>query len=160
MVYSVIISLNSVGKRRVGDIISVLERRGLEFLEIRKKITSNSCKEFPTVDQLILKAKLQELEAMEFYHEKFDADVLDKKINYFYGNHVELFFESGEKIVDPNELWEFIAEFVFDKGRKLPIMFVVATSEENGFEGSFIPDDFEAEGMCRIDIRTITPLKI
>ena len=159
MVYHVVIALNSVGKRRVGEIISILESKKLEFLEIKKRMPLHFCKEFPTVGQLIFQAKLDEQEAMNFYREKFEAEVLDKKIKHFYRNNVELLFESGEKKLDPNELWEEIAEHVFDNGRKLPLMFVMTTSEDDCFDGSFIPEDFELECQVRIDIRTLMPLE-
>jgi len=158
MVYHLIIALNSAGKRRVGQIISILEKRGLEFLEIKKRVSLYPGKEFPTIGQLIFQAKLDEQESMNFYREKFDAEVLEKKIKHFYRNNVELLFESEEKKFDPNELWEEIAEHVFDNGRKLPLMFVVTTSEDDGFDGSFIPEDFELECRVRIDIRTLMPL--
>ena len=158
MVYHVVIALNSVGKRRVGRIISMLESRKLEFLEIKKRRSLYFGKEFPTIGQLVFQAKLNEQEAMNFYREKFDAEVLEKKIKHFYRNNVELLFDSGEKKFDSNELWEEIAEHVFDNGRKLPLMFVVTTSEDDGFDGSFIPEDFDLECQGRIDIRTLMPL--
>lgn len=158
MVYHVIIALNSVGKRKVGEIVSMLEKRGLEFIEIRKKVTSAKVIEFPDVNQLIFQYKLYEMEAMECYRSKFSQDVLKKKINHFYGNHVELFFDAGEEIIDSNELWESIAEQCFDKGRKLPIMFVIAMSDENSFAGSFISDDFEPDAHDYFNPRTAIPL--
>ena len=158
MVYHVIIALNSVGKRKVGQIISALEENGLELVEIRKKITPAKVMEFPDVNRLILQYKLYEMEAMECYRSKFSQDVLKKKINHFYGNHVELFFDAGEKIIDSNELWEAIAEQCFNKGRKLPIMFVIAMSDENGFAGSFIPKDFEPDLHDYFNPRTVIPL--
>lgn len=158
MRYNVIIALNSVGQRKVGQIISILEGRGLEFQEIIKKMSQSFGKEFPSVGQLIFQAKLKNQEVMNFYQEKFDTEVLDKKIKHFYRNHVELSFDSGEKNFDSNELWEDIAEHVFDRGRKLPIMFVVAISNENGIGDSFFPNDFEPDYHYYFNPRTVIPL--
>lgn len=156
MVYNVIIALNSMGKRRSGEVISLLEKKGLEFVEIRKKITPDKVTEFPDVKSLIFRHMLDELEAMDCYRQRFSQDVLTKKINHFYGNHVELSFDSGEKVFDSNELWQDIAEHVFDNGKKLPIMFVVVVSDENGFIDSIISDDFEPHEY--FNPRTAIPL--
>ena len=141
MVYDVVIALNSVGKRRVGDVILLLEKKGLEFHEIRRRIIHPSCREFPMTGHFVLQARLRELEdVMGFYREKFSSDVLSRKIEHFYGNHVELFFESGVKFIDPYELWKSISRNVFGDGRKLPIMFVSIGSEQNGIYEPFVPD--------------------
>jgi len=158
MVYHVIIALNSVGKMRVGNIISLLEKKGLELIEIQKKITPSKAKEFTDLGQLILQYKLNEMEAMVFYRGKFASDVLKKEIKYFYENHIELFFENDEESVDPNELWEFIVEKVFHGGKDVPLMFVTTSSGENGFNGSFIPNMFESDGPCYLPARTLIPL--
>ena len=156
MVYHVIIALNSVGKRKVGEVISLLEKKGLEFVEIRKKSTSVKVTEFPDMKLLILQHMLDEMEAMEFYRLRFSQDVLKKKITHFYGNHVDLSLDSGEKSFNSNELWQDIVEYVFDGGKKLPIMFVAEMSDEDGFNGSIIPDDFEPHEY--FNPRTAIPL--
>ena len=147
MVYNVIIALNSTGKRRVGNVISVLERNGLELVEIRKKSTHPLCREFADINLLLLQNKLNDLKAMDFYREKFSSNVLVKKLRHFYGNHVELFFENEDRFIDPDELWEKCKN-TFENQRKFPIMFVTTTSGENGFNSSFIPDSFEPDGLC------------
>jgi len=141
MVYHVIIALNSIEEERRNDqIISMLKRIGLEYQETRKNISQSFGKEFPSVNQYISYAKLEEQEAMDFYRENLNAEDLDKKIKHFYRNNVELLFDSGEKHFDPNEIWEVIAEHCFDNGKELPIMFVVMTGEENGLYKPFIPE--------------------
>jgi len=157
MVYHVIIALNSVGKRRVGQIISTLEEKGLELVEIRKKTTLPKVVEFPNMKQLVLQYQLNELDAMAFYREMFSESVLKKKLNHFFRNYVELFFENEEIIIDSQELWEACRQ-AFGNDRKLPIMFVVTTSGENGFDGSFIPDDFEPDVHDYFNPRTVIPL--
>lgn len=157
MVYHVIIALNSVGKRRVGNIISLLEKKGLELVEIQKKITPSKAKEFTDLGQLILQYKLNEMEAMVFYRGKFSSDALKKEIKYFYENHVELFFENDMGSIDPNELWEFIVEKVFHGDKNVPLMFVTTSSGENGFSGSFIPNLFDPEEPRNLPARTLVP---
>lgn len=157
MVYHVIIALNSVGKRRVGQIISALEEKGFELTEIRKKKSSPKAVEFPSMKHFVLQCQLNELDAMAFYREMFSELVLKRKINHFLRNHVELFFENEEKIVDPHELWETCRQ-AFGNDRKLPIMFVTTTSGENGFDGSLIPDDFEPDLHDYFNPRTAIPL--
>jgi len=144
MLYHVIIDLNSLGKRRVGKIISLMESEGFEFLEI-KKTESASSKDFFGVEPLILQSKLQELEAMNFYQETMSPEALRRNIGHLYGNHVELFFEKGEKDVDPNDLWELIIDKVYNQGKEMPIIFVATTYEENGLDESFIPSNFGLE---------------
>jgi len=158
MVYHVIIALNSVGKRRVGQIISTLEEKGLELVEIRKKTTHPRVVEFPDVKQLVLQYQLNELEAMVFYHKIFTEDVLKRKITHFFRNHVELFFENEKKVIDPNELWEIVRKEVFPNDGKLPIMFVVMSGGENGVNMSFIPDSFDLEDHNYFNPRTAIPL--
>ena len=157
MVYHVIIDLDDLGKRRVGKVISLLEKMEFEFVEIKKKMALHSGKEFAGIGQFILKSKLKDLEAMNFYHERFVGE-LDKKIEHLYANNVELFFEKEGKQPNPNELWELIVDKVFDRGRDMPIMFVVTAEDENGFDGSFIPNDFEPEAHEYYNPRTLMPL--
>lgn len=157
MVYHVIIALNSVGKRRVGIIISLLENKGLELVEIRKRSSNAFCKEYTDVDQLVLQSKLNELEAMSFYQEKFHPEVLSKKMKHFYQNHVELFFE-GEVVINPNNIWELICKEFFLDGREIPIMFVTTSSGENGINISLIPDEFESRDPLYMDPKKLVPL--
>jgi nucleoside diphosphate kinase len=157
MVYHVIIALNSVGKRKVGQIISTLEQKGLELVEIRKKITHSRVVEFPNMKQLILQYQLNELDAMVFYRRIFSELVLKKKLTHFFRNYVELLFENEEKIIDSNELWEACRQ-AFGNDRKFPIMFVITTSGENGFNGSFFPEDFELDAHDYFNPRTLIPL--
>jgi nucleoside diphosphate kinase len=157
MMYHVIIALNSVGKRRVGQIISTLEEKGLEFVEIRKKTTPTRANEFPSMKQLLLQYQLNELDAMIFYRKMFSETVLKIKLTHFFRNHVELFFENEEKFIDSHELWESCRQ-TFGNDRKLPIMFVVTTSGEDGFDGSFFPDDIEPDTHDYFNPRTAIPL--
>lgn len=158
MVYHVIIALNNTGDRRVGDVISLLEKKGLKLVDYQKKVTSPKVREFPDVRQIALQYQLNEMEAMVFYRQKFTPEVLKKKISHFYGNHVELFFENDGNSIDPNELWESIVEKVFHGGRKLPIMFVTTSSGEDGINISFIPNSFDPDGSCYLPSRTLMPL--
>lgn len=158
MRYNLIIALDGDGNRNVGQIISVCEKKGLELIEIKKKEAHHSCRDSLDLGQFILLGKLQELEAMNFYREKFDPVTLNKKIKHFYKNHVELSFDAGEKIIDSNNLWEVIAEQSFDNGKNLPIMFFVAMSDENGLDNSFVPNDFEPNYHYYFNPRTAIPL--
>ena len=125
MIYKVFIALNSVKTRRVGDVISVLEKEGLEFVGIQKKTTNPSCKEYPDLEHQTMKNQLNGMKAMVFYQKKFSPGVLAIKMSNFYRNRVELFFESEELSFNPDELWEEISKKVFRSERKLPIMFVM-----------------------------------
>jgi len=156
MVYHVIIALNSVGKRRVGQIISALEEKGFEFVGVRKKITLPSVVESPSMKQLVLQYQLNELDAMVFYRGMFSESVLKKKLAHFFRNHVELSFEN-EGIINLHELWDICRE-TFVNDRKLPIMFVVPTNGENGFDSSFFADDFELDAHNYFNPRTAIPL--
>ena len=157
MVYHVIIDLEDLGKRRVGKVISLLEKMGFEFVEIKKRTTLHSGKEFSGIGQFILKSKLKDLEAMNFYHERFIGE-LDEKIEHLYANNVELFFEKEGNLVDPDELWELVVDKVFDKSKDMPVIFVVTTGDGDGFDGSFIPNDFEPEAHEYYNPRTLMPL--
>ena len=137
MVYHVIIALNGAKRRRVGQIISVLERKGLELLEIRKKTSFSRTVEFPGVKKFVLRNQISEQKALEFYRERFFYPVLEQKFDYFIRNHVELFFES-ESIHDPDELWNACRE-TFESDRKVPILLVIADRDENGEMKPFIP---------------------
>lgn len=141
MLYHVIISLNGAKKRRVGDIISVLERKGLEFLEIRKKTTFPADASLLSIEPFIIRNQIADFDFVKFYRERFKPSVLEQKFNYFLRNHVELFFESEERIFDPDDLWQACRE-TFESDRKVPIMLVVTSSDENGEMNSFIPDTF------------------
>ena len=159
MLYHVIIALNTKGKRKVGQVISVLERNGLELVEIRKRITPSSEMHLLNLKLLIVQNQLEELDAMKLYRKKFSESVLNKKLAHFLGNHIELFFESGSELVHTHELWEAIRNEAFKNGRKIPIMFVVTTSGENGVNIPFIPEDFDLECPYRINLRTLRPLQ-
>jgi hypothetical protein len=137
MIYHVIIDSLNVEQEKLEKIALLLKERGFEFLEIRNRILQ-SFSTVPTMGQVISQAKLNEQEAMDFYRWKYDAEDLEKKIKHFNKNHTEIFFESGEKNIDSNEIWEDIAEHVFNG--QLPLMFVVVTGEENGLYKPFIPE--------------------
>ena len=141
MLYHVIIALNGAKKRKVGTIITVLERKGLDFLNITKKTTTTDSLEFPSFKLFILRNQIVEFNFVEFYRKKFKPFVLEQKFNYFLRNHVELFFESEERIFDPDELWKACRE-TFESDRKVPIMLVVTSNDANGEMNSFIPDTF------------------
>ena len=156
MIYHVIIALNSEWNRKVGKIISLLERMGMNFTEIKR--TENCLSGFTVLSELILESKLDELEAMEFYRERFSSDDLKKQIKHLHGNHVELFFESDDESTNSNGLWELIVEKVFHGGKKMPLMFVSMSGDENGFNGSFIPNLFEPDEPRYLPARTLIPL--
>ena len=158
MIYHVIIAQNSVGKRRVGEIISQLEKKGLEFLEIRKKSGDSRIYDRLNLNMLVLQSRLEELEAMDYYHAKFSRAVLEKKLIHFFMNNVELFFEGDGKSLDPHGLWISLSKGVFRNGRKLPIMFVVTSIGKNGLYESFIPEnlDFDCVSSCVLR-RTLMP---
>jgi hypothetical protein len=155
MLYHVIIALNRVGQRKVGPIISVLEKRGLELVEIRKKVSSSNVESLPNLKQLVVQYQLNELDAMEWYRKKFTDLALQKMLNRLFRNHVELFFES-EVDLDSHELWETIRTEVFPKDRKFSLMFVIKTSGENGINVPFIPEDFAFDEM-NFKFRTLRP---
>ena len=138
MLYHVIIALNGAKKRKVGTIITVLERKGLDFINITKKTTATDSLEFPNFKLFILRNQIVEFNFVEFYRKKFKPFVLEQKFNYFLRNHVELFFENDEKIFDPDDLWQACRE-TFDSDRKVPIMLVITDNDENGEMKSFIP---------------------
>ena len=158
MTYHVIIALNSVERIEVGPVICVLEDYGLGLTEFRKKTTHPRVVEFPDKNQLILEHKLNELAAMDWYRQKFTPDVLAERIRHFFRNHVELFFDGEGKNINPNEIWERIAEEVFGGGDELPIMFVVTSGGENGVNVSFIPDDLELDGHDYFNPRIAIPI--
>ncbi len=158
MLYHVLIELNGVGKRNVGQIVSVFERKGIELTGIRKKIIPSRVTHFLNLKPRAIQPQLEELEAMGYYRNKFSELALNRRLTHFFGNHVELFFESGPEFVHSHELWESIRKEVFKNDRKLPIMFVVTTSGENGINIPFIPEDFDLERPYRIDLRTLWPL--
>ena len=157
MLYHVIIALNSVGKRKVGKIISVLEEKGLELVEIRKRAVRPQVVKFPNAKLLVIQHWFTKLEAMKYYSERFPDTILQKKLDHLYGNHIELFLESEKIAFDPDELWESIRKEAFENDRKLPIMFVVKTGGENGIIIPFIPEDFDLEFPCQIKLRTLRP---
>ena len=138
MLYHVIIALNGAKKRKVGTIITVLERKGLDFLNITKKTMAKDSQLFPDSKLFILRNQIVEFNFVEFYRKKFKQFVLEQKFNYFLRNHVELFFESDEKIFDPDDLWQACRE-TFDSDRKVPIMLVITDNDENGEMKPFIP---------------------
>ncbi len=140
MLYHVIIALNGAKKRKVGTIITVLERKGLDFINITKKTTATDSLEFSNFKLFILRNQIVEFNFVEFYRKKFKPFVLEQKFNYFLRNHVELFFESENRILDPDDLWQACRE-TFESDRKVPIMLVVTSSDENGEMNSFIPDN-------------------
>jgi len=159
MIYHVIIALNSEGKRKVGRVVSVLESKGLDLVKIRRKETSSKAMEFPDEKMFVIMYQLERLEAMNYYRHRFDDGVIKKKLDHLFGNHVELVFDSGESVLDQNELWEAIAEYAFDNAKKLPFMFVVMTNGANGFDGSFFPSNFEPEEQNYFNHRSAIPLE-
>lgn len=159
MLYHVIIALNSEGKRKVGRVVSALESKGLELVEIRKKIALPKVVEFPDEKLFVILYQLERLEAMNYYRQRFDHAVIKKKLDHLFRNHIELFFDSGEAVVDQNDLWEFLAESAFDNAKKLPMMFVLMTNGMNGFFGSFFPNDFGPEEQNYFNHRSAIPLE-
>ena len=157
MLYHVIIGLNTKGKRKVGQIISVFEKRGLELVEIRKRISSSGKMWLPNLNFSIVQNQLEEFDAMKWYREKFSESVLNKKLGHLLGNHVELFFECGTEFVEPDELWNAIRKEAFPNDRKFPLMFVVTTSGDNGVDSPFIPDNFDME-ILNMKFRTLRPM--
>lgn len=156
MIYHVIIALNGEWNRKVGKIISLLEKKGMKFADIKE--TESHSSSFTILSELILKSKLDELEAMNFYRKNFTFEELEKEIKHLHGNHVELFFESDHESINPNGLWELIVEKIFHGGKKMPLMFVTMSGDENGFNDSFIPNLFEPDGPCYLPVRTLMPL--
>ena len=139
------IALNSMGKRRVGDIIALFEKSGFEILCIRKVKRSSMGLGFPDIKTLVLENQLNDLDAMSYYKSHFSLKVLRKRLEHFRNNHVELVFDSGENIIDVNDLWEILREKIFMKGKKLPILFVLT---DNGVKvDDFILDD----EFCAVD---------
>ena len=141
MLYHVIIALNGAKKRKVGQIISALERKGLELLNIRKKTMSPDDLFLSDFKLFIVRNQIVESDFVEFYRKKFKPFVLEQKFNYFLRNHVELFFQSEERIFDPGELWQACRE-TFESDKKVPIMLVVTDNDKNGEMKPFIPDAF------------------
>ena len=125
----------------MGTIITVLERKGLDFINITKKTTATDSLAFPNFKLFILRNQIAEFNFVEFYRKKFKPLVLEKKFNYFLRNHVELFFESEDKIYDPDDLWQVCHE-TFESDRKVPIMLVITDNDVNGEMKPFIPDTF------------------
>ena len=153
MEYQVIIALNSIGKRKVGEIISQFEKRGLEFLSIKKVKKSTRGIAFPDMKTLILENQLEELDAMIYYKSKFSLKVLRKKLEHFRNNHVELLFESYDQIYDVQDLWEFLKDKVFMKGRKLPILFVLTDNGEVKIDDFILDDEFSPDMYPRLPSR-------
>ena len=138
MVYHVIIALNSVRKRKVGEIISLLEKKGLELKNIRKRVSIPGMLDLSGFRMVILRSKFEDLEAMDYYRERFSDSVLSTKLAYFFGNHVDLLFEDEKNLHDIHRLWMDIFNHVFKCGKKLPIMFVVDCHDGNGTDKPFI----------------------
>ena len=157
MIYHVIIALNGEWNRKVGKIISLLEKMGMKFIGIES--IENRLSGFTILSELILESKLDELEAMEFYRGNFSYDDLKKQIRHLHGNHVELLFESEDESTNQNKLWELIVEKIFHGNKKMPLMFVTTSSGENGFNDSFIPNLFEPDEPCYLPARTLIPLE-
>lgn len=157
MIYHVIVALNSAGKRKIGAITAQLEKRGLELLALKKKITPPSLKEFPSLTTLVLQYQLEKTKAMKFYHVKFSDLVLERKLNHFFRNNIELVFE-GEKSISPDTLWIDIKSNIFNEGRKLPLLFIVRNDSEKTFDGCFISDSLNPNEPNKLDPRTIVPL--
>ena len=134
MQYHVIISLDKDKRRRVGDIIKTLEQKGMEFLYHEKKTASFKEINLPDFEQFIIQNLFTECEFVGFYR-KFDPQALEKEFNYFLRNHVELIFESKEKIFDPDDLWKSCKE---NFENDIPIMIVVPDNDTNGGIKPFI----------------------
>ena len=137
------------------DGVNTMREKILTYIEHNSRIDLEDLAMMLGTDQA---TRVNELEAMVFYHKIFTEDVLKRKITHFFRNHVELFFENEEKIIDPNELWEAVRKEVFSNDGKLPIMFVVMSGGENGVNMSFIPDSFDLEDHNYFNPRTAIPL--
>lgn len=132
MEYKVIISLTRAKTRRVGAIVSILEDKGLELVEIQKSFSARETL-FSCLYRDIFKSDLKDQEAMDFYRRKFSPEVLERKLDYLFENNVEMTFES-EKALGPNEIWEYIVEKLYhDNLKKLPLMFVLGSRKTHGY---------------------------
>jgi hypothetical protein len=154
MIYNVQIALNGAKKRRVGDVIAVLEKEGLEFIGFQKKTTNPSCKEYPGIEQQIRENQFVGTKAMEFYQKKFSPGVLATKMHLFRKNYVKLSFESGKQRFDTDELWNAISENVFRDKRKIPIMFVLNEGSDN-----IVVDDSAIAATESIVVETLIPTR-
>ena len=155
MVYHVIISC-SEGIRKLGKLLSLLEENGLELCDFKK--TEHPALELTIIGEILLNAKLGELPAMEFYRKNFLPNNLKEEIKRFYGNHIELFFETEGRPFDSNELWEIIVEKVFQGGENVPLMFVTTSIDGNGLNSPFIPNPFEPDETRYFPARTLMPI--
>ena len=154
MVYHVIISL-SEGIKKLGKILSLLEENGLELCNFDK--IQDPTLELTIIGEILFNVKVGELPAMEFYRKNFLPNNLKEEIKRFYGNHIELFFETEGKLFDCNELWKLIVEKVFNGGENVPLMFVTTSTGGNGLDNPFIPKSFELGESRYFPARTPMP---
>ena len=116
---SVVIALNSAGKRKVGEIITLFENLRFEFSGIVWTKSQPRIKVYPNDDTLHLRDQLWTDEFLIRYATKYSSDVLDRKVKHFLNNHVQIDFVSEKEWP-----WKFLEEelysFLFSK-KKYPI---------------------------------------
>ena len=138
MEYKVIIDLTRAKTRRVGEFVSVLEDMGLELVEVRKRASCggvlSGLSSYGMLYRQIFKSDLSDQPAMDFYRRKFSEEVLEKKLDILFENHVELTFDS-EEAIDPNKIWEELVEKLYRNNlKKLPFMFVLGSRPTHCYE--------------------------
>ncbi len=127
--YHVVIALNSARKRKVGDIISLLESKGFEFKE--KKIVETPPNVISSYD--LEASQLHVLCAdpkfLDPYQVKFAAHILKKKIQYFISNHVDLSFESKKNNHNVWNLRSSIYHLLFKELNEFPLIVIFKDEE-------------------------------
>lgn len=126
--YHVIIALNSARKRKVGDIISLLESKGFEFKEKKVIETSPNVSSFD-FETSELKVRCADPKFLDPYQSKFAAHILKRKIQYFLLNHVDLVFESNR---DNHNVWNLrssIYHVLFKEINEFPLIVIFKDEE-------------------------------
>ena len=128
--YHVVIALNSARKRKVGDVISLLESKGFEFKE--KNVVETPPYSIPSYDLEAsqLNVLCADPKFLDPYQKKFAAHILKKKIQYFTFNHVDLSFESKKNNHNVWNLRSSIYHVLFKELNEYPLIAIFKDEEK------------------------------
>ena len=127
--YHVVIALNSARKRKVGDIISLLESKGFEFKEKKVVETPPNVISSYDLEASQLHVLCADPKFLDPYQVKFAAHILKKKIQYFISNHVDLSFKSKKNNYNVWNLRSSIYHLLFKELNEFPLIVIFKDEE-------------------------------
>ncbi len=118
--YHVVVELDEKGKRNVGKIIDIMEKRKFAFKEKKDRILEPGLRR----ETIELESRTRSQRFLDPLKTKYAKNKLEKMLQHFIYNHTDLIFETDRPIVDVEGIKAFIYLNVYPSNKKPPIICV------------------------------------